>query len=142
MAAFVIEIVNGAGFDRTVAQLGTFAGDVPKAVKPEFVAGMKAIRAMFRSKKYPPMRRNQRYIRTGRFGRSWSYTSLGEGTHMIKNSATFQGVIYASAVVGDGDGNGQAPIHMGRWWLAKPVFVIEVEKLITVIGDKFKDIDE
>ena len=141
MAAFVIEIVNGAGFDRTVAQLGTFAGDVPKAMNTEFVAAMKAIRTQFSSKQYPPERPNQVYVRTGRFGRSWKYLALGNSAHMIRNNATFEGITYASFVVGNGNGGGQAKIHEGRWWLAKPAFALEVGKFATVIGAKFKDID-
>lgn len=76
-----------------------------------------------RRQPYPPTRPNQRYRRTGLLGRSWEAGSEGD-LLVIRNTrpgATF--------VVGDGQGGGQAWMHLGRWWTAESILRREQPEL-------------
>lgn len=64
---------------------------------------------------YAPKRPNQRYVRTGRFGRAWSSGRSGNTGVKITNRAQQNGRIYPGYVVGDGAGQNQAGVHRGRW---------------------------
>lgn len=62
---------------------------------------------------YPPERPGQRYRRTGKLGDGWTQRQYGRYHVTFSNKTP-----YASYVVGDSTGDGQAWMHAGRWWLA------------------------
>lgn len=63
---------------------------------------------------YAPPPANSKYIRTGNLGRNWGLMRHGKTGVRFFNMTS-----YAGYVVGDGQGNKQAAIHAGRWWLAR-----------------------
>ena len=73
--------------------------------------------AMERAKTYPPELPNQRYIRTGTYGRSFKIAKLGNGVigARIESDAVQRGRHYTVYVGGNAMGRGQARIHNGRW---------------------------
>ena len=64
---------------------------------------------------YPPERPGQKYKRTMKLQRSWRATPVPDGARIENISG------YASYVVGDHDGGGQAWMHLGRWWKAEGI---------------------
>lgn len=63
---------------------------------------------------YPAELPNQRYRRTYGLASGWRNSRVRQGRWRIWNTQP-----YASDVVGDASGANQAPIHRGRWWIAK-----------------------
>lgn len=66
-------------------------------------------------KPYPPERPRQTYVRTGKLGRGWNVRPTTGGATIFNNRP---GVIFAT---GDGQGGGQAWMHVGRWWRAADI---------------------
>ncbi len=84
---------------------------------------------LYGSDKYAPPPAGSRYIRTGRLGAGWGLMRHG------KTGVKFFNLVdYAAYVVGDGDGNNQAGIHAGRWWLATHRIEAQLEKLAAAIS--------
>ena len=92
---------------------------------------------------YPPERPNQQYIRTGIFGKSWSWSKLAPGRYQIENAAQQHGRYYPIYVVGNSEGdrrnavkhNRQAWMHRGRWWVAFDIVESEVSAFPKEIAD-------
>lgn len=74
-------------------------------------------------KPYPPKRPNQRYVRTFRMQARWKADPAQGGARIYNEQP------YAGHVVGDGEGRGQAYMHVGRWWLARSEIEAERPKL-------------
>jgi hypothetical protein len=64
--------------------------------------------------KYAPPPPNSKYIRTGRLGRGYGLMRHSRTAVRIFNLTPYTGY-----VVGDAQGQGQAWMHAGRWWLAR-----------------------
>ena len=89
--------------------------------------------ARLKAKKYPPKRPGQKYIRTGRLGRSWSSRGTGNLEVTIRNRAAFKGRFYAPYVVGDN----QSWMHVGRWWIGRESIIEEgIPKLEEMLNDE------
>lgn len=86
---------------------------------------------------YPAERKNQKYIRTGLFGRSWQIEAAKSGGYSIRNTAQRKGRGYGKWVVGDSIGEQQARIHagIGRW----PVFREVVEACAAMLPAGVRD---
>jgi hypothetical protein len=132
-----VEVINGAEWNQAINGLTRFARDVPLVMDADLAAFAKEQAAMFRNKPYAPMRPAQAYMRTGRYGRSWLSRKISRGVQMVQNNASYKGTVYPSFVVGDGDGEGQAAIHRGRWYTARPIFEKEVGRFARKIGARF-----
>jgi hypothetical protein len=63
-------------------------------------------------KPYPATRPEQKYKRTRRLKRGWRSRRVESMVYEIFNPTT-----YGPWVVGDSQGQGQAWMHLGRWWL-------------------------
>ena len=74
------------------------------------------MRATLKGTPYPPKRPMQTYVRTGRLANSWGVIHKGPGLYIIRNSTNYGGY-----VVGDNRGEGQAWMHIDRWWIARPI---------------------
>lgn len=134
MAFFKLKV---EGFNRVRNALRGTAVKLPKTTENAIYPWAQRTRATLRSTKYPPKRPKQRYVRTGRLGRSWSATRIRGGA-TIKNSAT-----YASYVVGNMRGDGQAWMHVGRWWKARPIIDEAAKELPPLIADAIqKELDK
>lgn len=83
---------------------------------------------------YPPERPGQRYRRTGKLGESWKQRQYGR-YHVSFTNAT----PYAQYVVGDGEGNKQAWMHTGRWWVAAERIASATPRLLENIGRRITD---
>lgn len=65
---------------------------------------------------YPPERRGQRYIRTGKLGRGWRITRTQTGWRLSNRARSKYGrKAYGAYVVGDAEGKRQAKVHVRRW---------------------------
>ena len=78
--------------------------------------------ARFRKMKYPPRLPNQRYIRTGRLGRSFGSRQSGRSVFEVYNNTP-----YSRWVIWLG---WQAPIHAGRWWTFQKRAQSHVKRLV------------
>jgi len=83
---------------------------------------------------YPPERPGQRYRRTGELGDSWGQRQYGRYHVTFHNKTP-----YASYVVGDSEGKGQAWMHRDRWWLAMERIASANQRLIDNLGQAMKD---
>lgn len=95
-----------------------------------------------RSQKYPPELPNQRYVRTGRFGRGWTSGRIAQNRHYIDNTASARGRLYARYVVGNSEGGGQARIHQGRWRVFRKDLDARLPKLVKELDDEIKRISQ
>jgi hypothetical protein len=70
-----------------------------------------------RSTPYPPPPENSKYARTYILKTSWGIRKIKPLTYRLDNLAGIRkGNPYAGLVVGDEKGQGQAYMHVGRWW--------------------------
>jgi hypothetical protein len=96
-----------------------------------------------RAQKYPPELPNQRYIRTGIYGRSFKLIKLGTGIigARLESDAVQKGRHYTVNVGGNYIGHGQALIHEGRWVLIRDAVEHEaVEKMVAEVEADMGDI--
>ena len=96
-----------------------------------------------RAQKYPPELPNQRYIRTGIYGRSFKLVKLGTGIigARIESDAVQKGRHYTVFVGGNAIGYGQARIHEGRWVLIKDAVDQEViRNMVTEVEADMSDV--
>lgn len=69
---------------------------------------------LYGTRNYAPPPASSKYVRTGTLGANWGLARHG------KTGVEFQNMTgYAGYVVGGSEGEGQAGIHAGRWWLAR-----------------------
>ncbi len=80
----------------------------------QWAQGQVIPRLMYRTP-YPPERPGQKYKRTYKLQRGWRASPTPEGAKIENVSG------YATFVVGDPDGGGQAWMHKGRWWIAEGI---------------------
>lgn len=78
----------------------------------------------------PPLRSG--YVRTGRFGREtyWERDGISRRFKSTHEAAKY--------IVGDGSGNGQASIHVGRWPVAYDVMRRWVETMVENIHSRIR----
>lgn len=105
-------------------------------------ANQQSYLALDRSRKilkvYPPERFNQRYVRTGRLGRSWVITSNSTNGWTLSNDARqpkYTRQRYAKYVHGNAQGLAQAWMHVNRWKVARKVILKERAKAIRALGE-------
>ena len=120
------------GYNRVENHLRRLASDMEKELDPAMYAWAQDTRARLKSTPYPPKRQNQRYIRTGRFASSWRVDKTQDSRYQINNFARGpRGGFYAGYVAGDGQGQNQAWMHQGRWWIARDVIEGRMDNLRT-----------
>lgn len=95
-------------------------------------------RARNRARKYPPELPNQRYRRTGRYGRSFQIEARPQSAaaafgYTISNDASYRGRGYAKYVGGDAEGGQQARIHAGRWLTIRAAVEDELRAILDEI---------
>ena len=87
----------------------------------------RVIRAVTR---YPAERPYQKYIRTGRYGRSFKLETHHIGAsagYTIKSDAVANGRHYTRYVGGNSAGEGQVEVHQGRWPVVREEIDSELE---------------
>lgn len=134
MASVSIEI---RGYNRVSNNLRRLASDLEKELDPVGYKWAQETRATLKGTAYPPKPPRSKYVRTGRLGSSWGVQKQGYSKYAINNSAP-----YSSFVVGDARGEGQAYMHVGRWWLARPVMNNHTGELTKAMTKAINDIWE
>lgn len=127
------------GSTRVANNMRTRAANA-KNTYPITYAWAQKVRAKLKSKPYPPKRMGQKYIRTGQLANRWKVAYAGKNSVSIVNEAEQRGRKYATYVVGDSKGSGQAWMHKGRWWLARPVIDDEIPELKDDITEHVVDV--
>lgn len=101
-------------------------------------------RALKRAKtavtKYPPELPNQRYRRTGRYGRAWGVSQLGMSYTLTGAAIDHNGRDYTRYVGGYADGSGQAAIHAGRWVLGAEAVDNELAPMVAEVEGDLSDL--
>lgn len=102
------------GTDETVKLL-LEASDILRFLDPPFQewAALTEREHLHGMGNYAPERPGQTYVRTGNLGDRWAVRPFEPSAAVFVNSAE-----YATYVVGDEQGQGQAWMHSGRWWTA------------------------
>lgn len=121
------------GATRVANRLRTAAAKMPRTVDAVVKPWGQQMRATLKATKYPRKRPNQKYIRTGKLGNSWSSRSTRPGQIAIRNSAP-----YAIYVIGDQYGKRQAWMHAGRWWIARSIIDEHAPELVTKLTAAIK----
>jgi hypothetical protein len=85
-----------------------------------------------------PPRPRQKYIRTGRYGRSFKVIKKAKSQYIIRSNAIYKGNNYTRYVGGDSAGEGQARIHRGRWAIIYDVVQAQVIKTAKAIDREVK----
>lgn len=96
------------GARRVRNNLRSMIANHKKIFDPVISEHAKELQRILTRKRYPPKRANQKYVRTGRLGSSFSARKISPAVWSVNNSAS-----YAAYVV---DENQQAGIHKGRWY--------------------------
>lgn len=121
------------GLDQVLTVFGRFE-DLPTLLDP---AMREWVDATHRNRlagtgQYPPERAGQQYQRTGQLGAGFMFDSIDKSHYQFVNR-----VSYVQYVVGDSDGDGQAWMHRGRWFVARerietelPVLLEKLEKAL------------
>lgn len=81
---------------------------------------------------------NSGYERTGNLGRSTTWEIYGRSYRIQSNAISQRGRAYSKYVIGDGRGEGQAKIHLGRWPVMYQVALKWAEKLINKIDNRIR----
>lgn len=81
---------------------------------------------------------NSGYERTGNLGRSTTWEIAGRSYRIQSNAVSPRGRAYSKYVIGDGRGEGQARIHIGRWPIMYQVALKWAEKLINKIDNRIR----
>ena len=90
-------------------------------------------RDMLERTPYPPERSGQRYIRTGRLGKSYRVQKPRKMVRVITNRAsTAKSGFYGGYVISQQ----QARVHRGRWYIMGDLIEDDLPKLYEKIGDK------
>lgn len=131
------EIHNDAQWQRETGRLLSFGRNFAKEADSAVQDWGRESAGQFRAKPYPPELPNQRYVRTGRFGRSWTHRRVADSALAIRNAAAQRGRYYARYVTAGENATGQARIHQNRWWVARKELERLVPKLATVLERKF-----
>ncbi len=119
MTEFRLEVL---GTQRVSNKLRGVASFHPEVTTPVMKRWAQEKSKQLRNTAYPPERPGQKYKRTGRLGRSWRAMNPRPGVVSIINLArTPGGKPYAHWVVGDAKGEGQAWMHVSRWWKARDI---------------------
>lgn len=126
MTNFSIDI---QGYNRVENKLRALASGMPKITSAVVYKWAQGTRAILKSTPYPQPPRKS-YRRTGRLANSWRAVRTTTGAQ-ITNTAAFKGRSYSRYVVGDGRGEGQAWMHKGRWWKARPDVIDKETKKLT-----------
>lgn len=121
--------VDDSGVRRGLKRIGDA---IPDLTDDEIMAGLDKARNEVRAQ-WPrggvqgydaPLRRGQRYRRTGNLGASTTWIRTGRSFQIVSNAISPRGQAYSVFVLGDAQGKGQTRIHRGRW----PVFAEVVKK--------------
>lgn len=78
------------------------------------------------------------YERTGNLGRSTFLVEEGL-SFRVQSEAYRDGQPYSEFVIGDGDGNGQAPWHVGRWPTLRGAVEAEFEQMTEDLDAELQD---
>lgn len=116
------------GYNRVDNALRRLVANLPRVSKDVVYKWAQGTRAILKSTSYPPKRFKQRYVRTGQLANRWRAARTPHGATII-NQAAQRGRNYATYVVGDATGKGQAWMHKGRWWRARDVIDEELPEL-------------
>lgn len=101
------------GHERVTHVLRDTAQRAPKEMgETTFLWAARHAIPRLRAQPYPSPRPGQTYMRTGQLARRWSVRNNEGGATIFNNRP---GAIF---VIGDGQGGGQAWMHVGRWWRA------------------------
>lgn len=112
-----------------------------RSLKPLTRAALRAV--MKRALKVSPAHRGGNtyaietrgdYERTGNLGRSTFLVEEGL-SFRVQSEAYRDGQPYSEFVIGDGDGNGQAPWHVGRWPTLRSAVEGEFDALTNELDD-------
>jgi len=111
------------GYNRVANMLRLLASEMAsEVVDPVLGEWTKDVRYDLKAEPYPPKRPKQIYVRTGQIANRWRAEQVKPGVWRIVNDAVDKyGRFYAFRVVGDAQGDGQAWMHEGRWWLVREV---------------------
>lgn len=133
MPYFSMEI---RGQSRVSNNLRTLIAAEAKEFDPIVGRWAKDTRSALKSEPYPPMRPNQKYVRTGQLANRWATKKRGPSRWAIVNNATGKrGQQYPTYVVGDATGGGQAWMHRGRWWKAR----VKIEDRMPMLKQELLD---
>lgn len=100
--------VRIVGVNRVRNNLRSMIANHKQIFDPVIAEYSKDLQRALSRKRYPPKLANQKYVRTGRLGVSYSAKKVSPAVWSIRNSAP-----YAAWVV---DEKRQAGIHQGRWF--------------------------
>lgn len=119
------------GYLRVSNKLRRMAVDLEKELDPTVYRWGQQTRTKLRTRPYPAMRPRQKYRRTGRLANSWAVERVQPSRIRFLNRARAPrgGRPYPTFVIGDSRRQGQAWMHIGRWWLARNVIEEEVPAL-------------
>lgn len=123
------------GTNRVRNQLRRAASDFKTVTDRVIGEWARGLRRLLKSYPYPPMRPGQKYVRTGLLANSWSAQRIKVGSWTVANSAG-----YATWVVGNAKGVGQAWMHKGRWWTAAAVFEENRRALVRALTEALEDL--
>jgi hypothetical protein len=84
-------------------------------------------------KPYPATRPGQTYKRTRRLRRGWRSQRVNSMEYSIFNQTP-----YATFVVGDSQGQGQAWMHRGRWWLGATEIANRTPDLVATLEKEIR----
>ncbi len=119
-----LSIITNAALVRQGLQ--NLRSEIPKIGRRKIYDAMNRITRKMEA--YPAERASQKYVRTGRLGRSWKVKRLDNG-YIISSDARKRGRSYSRYVVGTSYGTGQAWMHVGRWQKLRDVAEEEIAGL-------------
>lgn len=131
--------VDDSGVRRGLQRIGDA---IPDLTDDEIMAGLDKARDEVRSN-WPrgpvqgysaPLRRGQRYRRTGNLGASTTWIRTGRSFTIQSRAVSPRGQAYSALVLGDAQGRGQAPMFRGRWPLMFQVVKKWSETMVTNIN--------
>jgi len=110
--------------------------EIPKIGRNQIWKAMQSV--LKKRKVYPPKRRNQKYVRTGRLGKGWS---IGKADGAKDGYRISNEVPYTKYVAGDAYGGSQAWMHIStdqgkRWDLTRDLVEDEMLTLPQAIQDE------
>lgn len=128
MADFKLE-VDGAG--QLADRFSRIARESPGTFDKVVQRWAKRTANQLIKKAYPPTRPGQTYKRTRRLRRGWRSRRINSMEAEIFNETP-----YASYVVGDSQGQGQAWMHRGRWWLGADEVSAREPELVNMLENE------
>lgn len=96
------------GINRVANKFRRLASQNKEILDPTVKGYVVSVRKHLDRKKYPPKLLNQKYVRSGLLGSSYSTRKIRASFHVIRNSR--KGAKYVI------DESNQAEIHQGRWY--------------------------